>query len=738
MKRIFTFLFASMFAGQALGQDFLNENIWYTITDVDKHEVSVTRLSEAESVDDIEIPQEITNDGVTYTVTSIDNEAFWFCRTTSITIPNTVTRIGKSAFGMCDKLTSITIPNSVTSIGGKAFWGCNSLTSVILSNSITAISDSLFYGCETLESVNIPNLVTSIGNYAFCGCQKLKSVSIPNLVTSIGNYAFYECYGLTSVSIPNSVITIGNYAFQHCISLTGVTIPNSVTTIGDFAFSLCMKLTSITIPNSVTNLCEGAFCNCDNLASISIPNSITTIKEWVFGGCRSLTSVTIPNSVTSIEDYAFEDCVSLTSITIPSTVTNIAEYAFFGCDGLGFPSDFQSGGIYYLVTSYHEPYTVEVTYEMVYNENNYSGLEVANIPETVKFNGVTYTVTSIGQSAFFYCSSLKSVTIPSTVTKIAHSAFWMCDNLKSVTIPNSVTTIDDYAFLNCRKLELRTIPNSVTSIGQSAFLGCSSLKYLSIPNSVTSIGAQAFDAFNNLRAVIISDSALSIGENAFKDVEYIFYNGNAAGTPWGAINHNPERDEKGFVYSDATRKNLVLYIGDDTDITIPNTITNIDWDGLFGFTDLTSVVLPNWITQIVDDFKNRSSLKKIFIPNSVAVVYDSAFAGCDNLTIYCEASSKPNDWYEHWNPDNRPVVWGATMPTAINEPAASAINIYAHGNTIVVENATDEIRIYDAMGALICRDVPWRVSTGTTAITINNPGVYIVKTGGAVRRVMVN
>ena len=116
---------------------------------------------------------------------------------------------------------------------------------------------------------------------------------------------------------------------------------------------------------------------------------------------------------------------------------------------------------------------------------------------------------------------------------------------------------------------------------------------------------------------------------------------------------------------------------------------------------------------------------------------ESAFKLCDTLTIYCEAESQPDGWNSNWNPNNRPVVWGATMPTAITQSAASAINIYAHGNTIVVENATDEIRIYDAMGALICRDVPWRVSTGTTAITINTPGVYIVKTGGVVKRVMM-
>ena len=114
---------------------------------------------------------------------------------------------------------------------------------------------------------------------------------------------------------------------------------------------------------------------------------------------------------------------------------------------------------------------------------------------------------------------------------------------------------------------------------------------------------------------------------------------------------------------------------------------------------------------------------------------ESAFKECDNLTIYCEAESQPASWDSSWNPDNRPVVWGATMPTAVTETAANAVNIYAHGSTIVVENTTDEICVYDAMGNLICRNAINRVRA---EITINGTGVYIVKTGNVVKRVMVN
>ena len=109
------------------------------------------------------------------------------------------------------ELTNITIPNSVTSIGVSAFNGCKGLTSIDIPDSITKIADETFLGCSGLTSIIIPNSVTSIGSQAFLGCYHLTYLEISNSVTAIGSFAFFECSELNEVysyiSDPLSIMT---------------------------------------------------------------------------------------------------------------------------------------------------------------------------------------------------------------------------------------------------------------------------------------------------------------------------------------------------------------------------------------------------------------------------------------------------------------------------------------------------------------------------------------------------
>ena len=247
--------------------------------------------------------------------------------------------------------------------------------------------------------------------------------------------AFSRCTFLQCVTIPNSVKSIGDNAFEHCYFLQRVTIPNSVTSIGDGTFYFCESLQSVTIPNSVKRIGYEAFYLCKSLQNVTIPNSVTSIGYRAFSGCKSLQNVTIPNSVTSIGYEAFRDCESLQSITIPNSVRNIGNHAFRGCNICFFICN----------STYFQNDDV-----CLFNKDKTA--IVSRIKDCVNYI-IPNSVTSIGDEAFMWCTSLQSVTIPNSVTSIGHHAFYSCYSLQSVTIPNSVTSIGYEAFSGCTHLD---------------------------------------------------------------------------------------------------------------------------------------------------------------------------------------------------------------------------------------------------------------------------------------------
>ena len=261
------------------------------------------------------------------------------------------------------------------------------------------------------------------------------------------------------------------------------------------------RVKSAVIAEGVTSISWYAFYNCRSLTSVTIPNSVTSIGEYAFYDCTSLTSVTIPDSVTSICEYAFQGCTSLTSVTIPDSVTRIGSYAFRDCASLT--------GIWVAEGNSH--YSSDVS-GVLFNKDKTT---LVQCPGAFAAYTIPNSVTIIGDSAFFYCTSLTSVTIPDSVTSIGESSFYKCTSLTSVTIPDSVTRIGAWAFGCCTSLTSVTIPDSVTSIGEWAFYYCTSLTSVTISNSVTIIGDSAFSHCKSLTSVAIPDSVTIIGDSAF-------------------------------------------------------------------------------------------------------------------------------------------------------------------------------------------------------------------------------
>ena len=172
---------------------------------------------------------------------------------------------------------------------------------------------------------------------------------------------------------------------------------------------------------------------------------------------------------------------------------------------------------YFKITSDTAPYEVEVTYQL--NTHPYNLLDLVGditIPNTVEHNGNTYSVTSIGEKAFYNCDSIRSVVIPNSVTSIGSWGFYDCHGLTSITIPISVTSIGKYAFSGCYELSSIAIPNSVTSIGDGAFRFCIELTSINIPNSLTTIEYQTFLNCRSLTSITLPNSLITIGEKAFE------------------------------------------------------------------------------------------------------------------------------------------------------------------------------------------------------------------------------
>jgi hypothetical protein len=298
-------------------------------------------------------------------------------------------------------------------------------------------------------------------------------------------------------------------------------------------------------------------------------------------------------------------------VTIGNSVKSIGYDAFSGCTGLKSVNVDANNPVYASVDG------------VLFNKKG-SVLVVYPSGKT-GFYTIPNSVTSIGDGAFYGCTSLTSVTIPNSVTSIGGYTFYGCTGLTSVTIPNSVTSIWERAFYGCSGLTSVTIPNSVTSIWERAFYGCSGLTSVTIPNRVTSIGYDAFSGCTGLKSVNVDAN-----NPVYASVDGVLFNKN------GSVLVVYPAGKTGFY----TIPNSVTIIGSYafygctglTSVTIPNSVTSIWERAFYGCTGLTSVTIPNRVTSIGGyTFYGCTGLTNVTIGNSVKSIGYDAFYGCSGL-----------------------------------------------------------------------------------------------------------
>ena len=482
----------------------------------------------------------------------------------SVIIPDGIEVISESLFNYCRRLTSVTLPNSVTTIDNSAFQNCRPLSFISMSDKVIAIGDWAFACCSSLPSIMLSNSVQTVGKGAFYNCESLKTIFIPlhskkkfeqllpdykdiiveqdedaNLSTEVtkedlanarvDNYgAKYSEDWKRLLKGPNTKVVesmiVNNQNFKKADMWVSDLVINKKTGKPTYWCSfdsfedgvllfLCKSIwENLSIVNQDTVwevLSKGNYIireahdpetnkwlmneyNCP-IMMIS-PMSEMAHQSWgsnniehYYKELSDVTDYAIKEGTECICDSAFKECYSLKKLIIPSSVRKISESSFVGCVKLKS----------IIVDDNNKIYDSRNNCNAIIESNSNTiilGCSSTIIPESV---------TSIGDSAFFSCMDLETISIPDSVEKIGYAAFPGCDSLKSIIIPSSVNEIGNAAFLNCKALTNVEILGGIKAISYRTFYNCEALQYVKLPESILKIGEEVFYGCNHLKQITI-------------------------------------------------------------------------------------------------------------------------------------------------------------------------------------------------------------------------------------------
>ena len=377
----------------------------------------------------VEIPEKIHFNGADYYVIEIGDSAFYHCaKLKSVVVPSTISSVGKKAFAQCGALSAIYcfkgIPN-VTQCDTTALDSTYTCTLYVTKNARPLYKKAGWKGVVDIialyDMLSIDGLI-----YAY---DKINKTAILEKVVDAASFE-----GLT-VEVPASikpkgrtisyrVVGIGKDAFRG-VNLAKVAIPESVTSIGMNAFRDCHSLKQIVLHPNGLSIADSAFYNCDKLNSIYCRTSyIPRVEKSTFNTSNVWLYVPRKTFISNTNNW------------------NRDTWHIHYCN-----YDVYAQGVFCLVNE--NGLTATVSYEVLDGKSYYDDVV---IPETITIKGTPYRVTDIGDSAFYDCSDIISVSIPQSVFYIGRSAFEACTTINNITIPYNVMSIGEYAFYGCSSL----------------------------------------------------------------------------------------------------------------------------------------------------------------------------------------------------------------------------------------------------------------------------------------------
>ena len=591
------------------------------------------------------------------TTTTIENLSFTQLSTlgNSVFSDNTVIKqlylprlisIGDSTFMNATSLESIVVSANLNSMSSKAFSGCTSLSSINTLGNLGTLPTYAFDNCTSLTSIDLGN-ITTISSYAF-RYSGLTSVTIPNGCTKIDTWAFAYCSSLTSVDLGSGLQTICEYAFYESGVSGTVAFPEPFQIVKDFAFMNCNGLEEITF-NSNIDLTIGrqAFLYCGGLRTASIytqpvldgegnPTGVyhnLSLGFGTFGACALLNDLTFRAEKITIDSKCFTGCESLTEVDFSGSAVTVGSEAFIKTSMHVYAStvwrSFDFNALSSLTTVKFGSKASSI------DSYAFGSSTAANACSSLTYLDLGTGMTSIGYHAFYNCAALlgarqvgedvEPIVLTPSLTSLGESSFRGCSSLRKLVIEEDceIASIPKYCFYGDSNIEGNLIiPKKVTTIGDQAFYNCTKITGIDMRSPVlTTINSNSFQKCSSLESVVIDGSALSEMQNS------IFVECPRLKTV--SINHAILKTIKSSAFSGCT--SLESFVIDGTKLE------TIESSAFSGCTNLVEFTFGSDSLKEIQHhaFYNCASLTSFSIKNSdLKVIEYQTFQGCSNLASF--------------------------------------------------------------------------------------------------------